>query len=220
MARRSRRLAFAVGTLTGLIAAGAAAQGQVVYRYVDSDGRVVYSDHQPPASARQVEAKRLSPNLVETDQISLAAQRAQDRFPVTLYTFACGDVCDRAEALLNRRGVPYTTVNVQEAQGAEKLQNLTGELQVPVLQVGEKMLARGFLDSSPPWRSSREGFRGSGCYGRSPITQNSKRFGRDSASLAMSSSRTSFWSTGTREGRMKFSPPSRPSWLVSTSTSS
>lgn len=147
MARRSRRLAFAVGALAGLIAAGAAAQGQVVYRYVDPDGRVVYSDHQPPANARKIETKLLSPNLVETDQISLAAQRAQDRFPVTLYTFACGDFCDRAEALLNRRGVPYTTVNVQEAQGAEKLQKLTGELQVPVLQVGEKMVARGFLDS-------------------------------------------------------------------------
>ena len=147
MARRSPRLALAVGTLAGLIGAGAAAQNQLVYRYVDPDGRVVYSDHQPPANARNIEAKRLSPNLVETDQISLATQRARDRFPVTLYTFACGDTCDRAEALLNRRGVPYTTVNVQVAEGAEKLKKLTGELQAPVLQVGDKLMVKGFSDT-------------------------------------------------------------------------
>jgi glutaredoxin len=147
MARRSRRLAVAVGTLAGVIATSAVAQSRQVYRYVDPDGRVVYSDQLPPANARDVEAKRLSPNLIEIDQASLAAQRAQDRFPVTLYTYPCGDVCERAEALLNRRGVPFTTVNVNEAQGAEQLKKLTGELQVPVLQAGDKLVARGFSDS-------------------------------------------------------------------------
>ena len=33
---------------------------------------------------------------------------------MTLYTFACGEVCDNAEALLNRRGVPFTSVNVED----------------------------------------------------------------------------------------------------------
>ena len=80
------------------IAGDAFGQGQTVYRYTDADGRIVYSDH-PPVNARDVEAKRLTPNYIEIDQTTLATQKAQDRFPVTLYTFACGDVCDRAEAL-------------------------------------------------------------------------------------------------------------------------
>jgi len=147
MARRSRRMAFAAGALAASIAAGAAAQSAQVYRYVDPDGRIVYSDQMPPANARSVEAKRLTPNLIETDQSSLSAQRAQDRFPVTLYTFRCGELCDRAEALLNRRGVPYTTVNVQEAAGAEKLKTLTGESQAPVLQAGDKLIVKGFSES-------------------------------------------------------------------------
>ena len=147
MARPLPRLALVCGALAGMIAAGATAQSPQVYRYVDPDGRIVYSDQLPPANAKNVEAKRLSPNLIETDQVSLATQRAQDRFPLTLYTFACGDVCDRAEALLNRRGVPYTTVNVQDAQGAEKLQKLTGDMQAPVLQAGDKVIVRGFSDS-------------------------------------------------------------------------
>jgi len=147
MARRSRRRGFAVGALAGLVAVGAAAQNRQVYRWVDPGGNIVYSDTLPPATARDVEAKRLSPNLIETDQVSLAAQRAQEQFPVTLYTFPCGDVCDRAVALLNRRGVPFTTVNVQEAAGAEKLKQLTGEMQAPVLQAGDKLVAKGFSNS-------------------------------------------------------------------------
>jgi len=147
MARRFRRMAFVAGALAASIAAGAAAQGQPVYRYLDPDGRIVYSDQLPPANAKSVEAKRLTPNLIETDRTSLAAQRAQDRFPVTLYTTACGELCDRAEALLNRRGVPFTRVDAQEARGAEQLKKLTGESQVPVLQAGDKLLVKGYSDS-------------------------------------------------------------------------
>jgi glutaredoxin len=147
MGRPSRRLAYACGALAGIILAGAAAQDPQIYRYVDPSGRIIYSDHAPPADAKSVEAKKLSPNLIETDQVSLAAQRAQERYPLTLYTFPCGDVCDRAEALLSRRGVPYTTVNVQEQSGAEKLQKLTGELQAPVLQAGDKLMVKGFSEA-------------------------------------------------------------------------
>jgi glutaredoxin len=128
-----------------MIAAIAAAQSpQSVYRYVDANGNVVYSDKVPPPNAKSVEAKRLTPNYIETDQVAMAAQKAQDRYPVTLYTFACGDVCDRAEALLNRRGVPYTVVNVDDVEGQEKLRKLTGELRAPVLQAGDSLVYKGF----------------------------------------------------------------------------
>ena len=34
--------------------------GQQVYRYVDKDGQVVYSDRAPPSDSKDVQAKRLS----------------------------------------------------------------------------------------------------------------------------------------------------------------
>ena len=84
--------------------------GQQVYRYVDKDGRVVYSDRAPPpATRRTCRPKRLGANFIETSEPPLAAQQATERYPVTLYTFACGELCQNAEALLNRRGVPFTT---------------------------------------------------------------------------------------------------------------
>src|SRR5881394_2111007 len=105
-----------------LIASGlAVAQTQQVYRYVDPEGRVVYSDKPPPADARDAQAKRIGRNTIETSNLSYAAVQAQERFPVTLYTFGCGLVCDSAAALLNKRGIPHTVVDVGQNDGAEKL---------------------------------------------------------------------------------------------------
>jgi glutaredoxin len=74
-------------------------------------------------------------------------QQASDRFPVTLFTFACGPACENAQALLNRRGVPYSTVNVDDADGQQKLQAVAGELAAPVLQVGDKLVAKGWNEA-------------------------------------------------------------------------
>jgi glutaredoxin len=146
MARVSRRIALVCGVTAAVIAACAAAQAQQVYRYVDKDGRTIYSDRQPPSDSKEVQAKRLSPNFIENNDAPIALTQAAERFPVTLYTFACGTVCQNAEALLNRRGVPFTTVNVEEQKGAEALQKLTGAQQA-VLQVGDKLVATGFNEA-------------------------------------------------------------------------
>lgn len=147
MVRVSSGIALACGVFAAVIAAGAATQGQQLYRYVDKDGRIVYSDRQPPGDAKDVQAKRLGANVIESNDLPIAAQRAQERFPVTLFTFGCGEVCQSAEGLLNRRGVPFVTVNVEDPKGAEQLKKLTGELQAPVLQVGDKLVAKGYNEA-------------------------------------------------------------------------
>jgi glutaredoxin len=147
MARLSQRIALACGVAAAVMAALTAAQPQQVYRYVDKDGRVIYTDRPPPADGKDVQAKRLTPNYIENNDLPIATAQAAQRFPVTLYTFACGTVCQNAEALLNRRGVPFTTVNVEEQKGAEQLQKLTGAQQAPVLQVGERLIAKGFNEA-------------------------------------------------------------------------
>jgi len=150
MARKpsSMRNALYCGAVfVAAVAAGGAAAQQQVYRYVDKDGKVVYSDRSPPTDSKEVQSKRLSPNFIENNPVPLATTQAAERFPATLYTFACGTVCQNAEALLNRRGVPYTTVNVEDVKGAEQLKKLTGEQQAPVLQLGDKLVAKGFNES-------------------------------------------------------------------------
>ena len=147
MARASHRTALLCGALAGLFAAGLAAQGTQVYRYTDKDGRIIYSDKPPPAEAKNVQAKRLGANFIEDNEVPIAARQAQERFPVTLYSFSCGEVCQSAEGLLNRRGVPFTLVNVEDPKGAEQLKTLTGELNAPVLVVGDKLIAKGYNEA-------------------------------------------------------------------------
>jgi glutaredoxin len=135
-----------LGVLGCVLAGLALSQGPQVYRYVDAEGRIVYSDHAPPPSATNIQIKKLGQNLIETEA-PLGTRMAQERFPVTFYTFDCGDLCQRGATLLNRRGIPHTTVNVSQQAGADRLKRLTGEMQAPVLQVGDKLIAKGFNEA-------------------------------------------------------------------------
>jgi len=128
----------------------ATAQIQQVYRYVDPEGRVVYSDKPPPPNARDAQAKRIGRNTIETSNLSYTAALAQERYPVTLYTFGCGTICDTASALLNKRGVPHTVVDVGQGDGADRLKRLTGGLDAPALQVGDQFTT-GFNENR--WQS-------------------------------------------------------------------
>ena len=133
----------------GALSLGAASQ--TLYRYVDANGRVVYSDQAPPPNARDVQPKRLDENVIETDKLSLQTRQAANTFPVTLYTFDC-DVCREAQALLVKRGVPFKTVVVTEEKGAAALKALTGKQSAPVLAVGDKQVLQGYNESR--WQAS------------------------------------------------------------------
>jgi len=147
MRYRARRSVVVAAALTVAVTAFAVS-AQSVFRYVDPDGRVVYSDRPPPPDVKNVQTKRLGANYVETSEPSLTAQMAAERFPATLYTFDCGEVCQNAEGLLNRRGVPFATVDVQkDEQGLARLRTLTGEESAPVLTLGDKIVVKGYSES-------------------------------------------------------------------------
>ncbi|MET0205366.1 MAG: glutaredoxin family protein [Casimicrobiaceae bacterium] len=133
------------------LCATAGAQQKELYRYIDADGKVVYSDKLPPANAKNVQPKRIGENVIDTSEVPIAARMASERYPVTLYTFDCGEPCQSAVALLNKRGIPFSTVNVSDPRGAARLTALTGSNLAPVLQVGEKMVSKGM--SEPRWQA-------------------------------------------------------------------
>jgi glutaredoxin len=137
---------IALGIMATLVAGGVWAQTQV-YRYTDTDGRVVYSDRPPSGDVKNLQSKKVGSNFVSTSEPGYAAALAAERFPVTLYTFQCGDVCQNAESLLNRRGVPFAIVNVSEPEGQTRLQAVASEGIAPVLTVGDKLVAKGFSEA-------------------------------------------------------------------------
>ena len=112
-------------------------QAAELYRWVDADGKVHYTDQQPPASAKKVEEKNLSSSTINTSELPYATQQAIKKSPVTLYANDCGEPCKQARDHLAQRGIPYATKNPQTSVAdAEALKKLIGEAVVPVLVVG------------------------------------------------------------------------------------
>ncbi len=129
-----------------LVTAGSDAAAQTnVYRWVDSQGNVHFSDTPPPPESKGVTQKRMGGGVVEENQLPFATQLAMRKSPVTLYTApACGDPCASGRNLLASRGIPYTERDAQaNPADAQALKKLIGALQVPVLLVGETR-AKGY----------------------------------------------------------------------------
>jgi len=124
-----------------LACAGADAE---LYRWVDADGKIHYSDQPPPANIKQVERKKASGGKASEAPLPYALQLAVRNFPVTLYSSACGDGCTRANQLLAKRGIPHAQADATDPAVQEELKKLTGgTIEVPVLKVGGDTL-RGF----------------------------------------------------------------------------
>jgi glutaredoxin len=124
-----------------VLAAPAAAQ---VYRWVDEQGRVRYSDTPPPPNAKA--QKRFGPTLQERSRASTKALAgAAEKSPLTLYSSpSCADACAAARAALNKRGVPFREVQVWDEETNQELKRVSGGNEVPVLMVGERAAVKGF----------------------------------------------------------------------------
>lgn len=111
-----------------------------LYRWVDADGKVHYTDQPPDAKAKNVEQRRFGGNVIDTTQLPYATREAAKKFPLTLYANDCGDPCTQAVQHLSQRGVPFVRKTLKDEAEAEELRKLAGGLQVPLLLVGKKPL--------------------------------------------------------------------------------
>ena len=96
------KTSFVFSMLSLAIALPLAADAQQVYRWVDAEGRVQYSDQPPPPGAKNVQEKNVGGSSIQNNELSLVAQDAQKKNPVTVYVSECGESCDAARAYLNK----------------------------------------------------------------------------------------------------------------------
>jgi len=147
------RLAIALAAM--LAAAGAGAQ---MYRWVDKDGKVYYTDSPPPAAAKSVQKRAGAPAAPAeaggAAGVPYSVQQAAKNFPVVVYTSSnCGPPCADGKALLAARGVPYREIAVgpDTKLSSDDLKAATGGTTVPVMMVG-KSPTRGF--ETDMWHSA------------------------------------------------------------------
>ncbi|MBL8520963.1 MAG: glutaredoxin family protein [Betaproteobacteria bacterium] len=120
-----------------------------LYKWVDKDGKTIYSDTPPPPDIKEVKPKKFGDNVSgPSDDLPFSMREAAKRNPVTLYANACGEPCDGARKLLAGRGIPYSERNPEKDPAAqEELKKLAGDLQVPFMLVGENQV-RGFTEET------------------------------------------------------------------------
>ena len=151
MQPRNMIRAMCIATLLASLVANAQVN---VYRWVDKDGKVQFSDTPPPPDARDATQRRMGGGgPADENQMPFATQMAAKSHPVTLYTSNdCGDLCGKGRELLSKRGIPFSEKNAEKnADDAEALKKLVGSFQVPVLLVGESMV-KGYDESS--WQAA------------------------------------------------------------------
>ncbi|MBU0689052.1 MAG: glutaredoxin family protein [Gammaproteobacteria bacterium] len=118
-----------------------------LYRSVDSQGKVHYSDSPLPGTD-DVEQLKLGAKPTPDTSLPYETQRAHKNFPVMLYVSPnCGAPCNEAQSFLNKRGIPFTEQSLDTAEKVETYRNKNGDLTVPALTIGDTRL-KGFLESS------------------------------------------------------------------------
>jgi glutaredoxin len=145
------------------------ASAQELYRWVDKDGKVHYTQ-QPPArdTAKAVESRKFSSAPSGTQQLPYALQQAIRNYPVTLYTTPeCKQGCVEARDLLARRGVPYREVSVTDERSNEALKAATGDNKVPAATIGAVTL-KGFEQGAMNGALDTAGYPAAGTRGAAP----------------------------------------------------
>jgi len=129
---------------------------QTIYKWVDKDGKTVFSDSPPPKDATSTSQKTVGTGAPKASGLPYATQMAMERNPVTFYTANnCGSYCDLGRALLSQRGIPFRERDASgDATASAELEKVAGSRIVPVLLVGTNAL-KGYDESQ--WQSALDG---------------------------------------------------------------
>ncbi|MDT3736732.1 MAG: glutaredoxin family protein [Denitratisoma sp.] len=136
--------------LLSLAVLASSADAQTMYRWVDKEGKVHYSDQPPPKEIKKVERPRLGNSTIETSGLSYEAQKAARDFPVTIYTTPdCAAECKMARDYLAKRGIPYSekSLTSNDEIVAFRDQFKVDNVFVPAITVGSQQ-RQGFEETA------------------------------------------------------------------------
>lgn len=108
-----------------------------VYKWVDADGKVTYSDTPPPKTAVKVEAKSFSSSDDSNATLPFELAQAAKNMPVTLYSSVKCQACDDGRNFLKQNGIPFSEKTITTNSDLENLNKVSGGSQLPFLLIGK-----------------------------------------------------------------------------------
>lgn len=109
---------------------------QQVYKSVDKNGRVTYSEVPPlPGSG-----DKLTGESAANPTLPYSLQQVVSRYPVTLYTTADCGPCINARLMLTQRGVPFIERTVSSNEDITAYKRLNSENNFPLVTIATQQL--------------------------------------------------------------------------------
>jgi glutaredoxin len=121
-----------------------------IYKYVDADGKIHFTDTQPAGEAsEQVDLLPINSagggKLKSTAKSSSATETrvaSANKYPkVELFVTSWCGYCKKAEAYLRKRGIPFTVYDIEkDLQAARRKNSLASRKGVPFALIGDQKL--------------------------------------------------------------------------------
>lgn len=108
-----------------------------IYKYMDKDGNIQFTDKKPPKNAR-AETVKLKINTVKTPSISNNALGINDK--IIMYSATWCGVCKTAKKYFKNQGIPFQEYDVENsAKGRKDFKRLRGR-GVPIILIGKQRM--------------------------------------------------------------------------------
>ena len=115
---------------------------QQVYKSVDKNGRVTYSEVPPlPGSG-----DKLTGESAANPSLPYTLQQIVSRYPVTLYSSENCAPCISARLMLTQRGVPFTERTIASNEDIEAYKRINGDTSLPLATIAMQQL-KGYEES-------------------------------------------------------------------------
>jgi glutaredoxin len=123
-----------------------------MHKWVDANGKIVYSDTPPPPNAKKLGTKAMdNAPRVSNVRLPLELAAAVAKNPVTLYTAKNCAVCNEARSLLKQNGSPFMEKTIESQNDIDKLKQVSGDTNIPFLLINTTKLS-GF--QAIDWRTA------------------------------------------------------------------
>jgi glutaredoxin len=133
--RAMAQAAFSVLALLGFLHCTPAL---ALYKFIDENGRVAYSDRPPPPGLKNLAANTSGAGS-SSDDLPYVLKNSVAKYPVTLYSIADCAPCQDARKLFEQRGVPFTEKMVRTTADTDQMKKASLPFErFPVISVGSQ----------------------------------------------------------------------------------